>query len=145
MKTFFLIMFFGKVILLTPAPVNVVGEMTIDRTKEPLEAIAPGAHMEIDVSDFIGHMKMEEVGILRIKQRLKEKIPDGSVKAILHGSKGEKVVLNQTGFAMGGNGQISLILRSDAGYSTNTRFNRVTITSRTELKGISAYWWNHGK
>jgi hypothetical protein len=140
MKGFFLILFFSKTILLTPVPVNITGEMVI-RPEKLLEAITPGASLEIDVSDFTGRMRMKEMGILEVEKSLSKKIPEGSVKAILHGSKGEKVVLNESGFALTNDGA-KLILFADSGIPTNVTFNKITITSNTELIGVKVYWKN---
>lgn len=140
MKEFFLILFFSKTILLTPVPVNISGEMVI-RPEKLLEAITPGASLEIDVSDFTGRMKMKEMGILEVKEILKEKIPEGSVRATLYGSKGEKVVLNESGFSITNDGA-KLTLFADSGIPTNMAFNKITITSNTELRGVKVYWKN---
>ena len=140
MKEFFLILFFSKTILLTPVPVNISGEMVI-RPEKLLEAITPGASLEIDVSDFTGRMKMKEMGILEVKEILKEKIPEGSVRATLYGSKGEKVVLNESGFSITNDGA-KLTLFADSGIPTNMAFNKITITSSTELRGVQVYWKN---
>ena len=141
MKEFFLILFFSKTVLLTPVPVNISGEMVI-RPEKLLEAITPGASLNIDVSDFTGRMKINEMGILEVEKSLKNKIPEGSVTAILHGSKGEKVVLNESGFALTNDGA-RLILFADSGIPTNVAFNKITITSRTELRGVKVYWKNY--
>ena len=140
MKEFFLILFFSKTVLLTPVPVNISGEMVI-RPEKPLEAITSGASLEIDVSDFTGRMKIKETGILEVKQILKEKIPQGSVTATLHGSKGEKVALNESGFSIANDGA-RLSLYADSGIPTNVAFNKITITSSTELRGVKVYWKN---
>lgn len=140
MKEFFLILFFSKTILLTPVPVNISGERVI-RPEKPLEAITPGASLEIDVSDFTGRMRMKEMGMLEVKKNLKERIPEGSVSATLHGPNGEKVVLNESGFSISNDGA-KLTLFADHGVPTNVAFNKITITSSTELRGVKVYWKN---
>jgi hypothetical protein len=142
MKTFFLILFFGKTILLTPVPVDIVDEFTVDCSKKPLEAITSGAGIDIDVSELSGYMKMKEVGILEMEKRLKEKIPDGSVRAVLYGSKGQRIVLNESGFGFSNNGAW-LVLRSDTKIPTTVTFDKVTITSRSKLSGVKIYWRNY--
>ena len=67
------------------------------RPEKSLEAITPGASLDIDVSDFIGRKKIKEAGIFEVEEIIKKRIPEGSVTATLHGSKGEKVVLNKSG------------------------------------------------
>lgn len=141
MKEFFLILFFSKTVLLTPVPVNISGEMEI-RTEKLLEAITPGASLDIDVSDFTGRMRIKEMGILEVEKALKNKIPEGSVKAVLHGVKGERVVLNESGFALTNDGA-KLVLYADTGVPTNVAFNKVTISTRTELRGVKVYWKNY--
>lgn len=140
MKEFFLILFFSKTILLTPVPVNISGEMVISPEK-PLEAITPGASLEIDVSDFTGRIKMKELGMIEVKKILKERIPEGSVSATLHGAKGEKVLLNESGFSISNDGA-KLTLFADQGIPTNVAFHRITITSNSELRGVKVYWKN---
>lgn len=140
MKEFFLILFFSKTVLLTPMPVNISGEMVI-RPEKLLGAITPGASLEIDVSEFTGRMKMKEMGIVEVKEILKQKIPEGSVRATLHGSNGEKIALNELGFSISNDGA-NLILFADSGIPTNAAFNKITITSDTELRGVKVYWKN---
>lgn len=140
MKEFFLILFFSKTVLLTPVPVDISGELVI-RPEKPLEAITPGASLGIDVSDLIGRLKIKEAGVIEVRELLKEKITEGSVSATLHGTKGEKVVLNESGISIA-NDVARLNLYADAGVPTNVAFNKIIITSRTELKGVKVYWKN---
>lgn len=140
MKELFLILFFSKTVLLTPVPVNISGEVVI-RPEKPLEAITSGASLDIDVIDFIGRIKINEAGIFEIREIIKKKIPEGSVTATLHGSQGEKILLNKSGISKAKD-VARLSLYADSGIPTNMAFNKITITSSTELRGVQVYWKN---
>lgn len=140
MKELFLILFFSKTVLLTPVPVNISGEVVI-RPEKSLEAITSGASLDIDVSDFIGQMKIKEAGIFEVEEIIKKRIPEGSVTATLHGSQGEEVVLNKSGISKAKD-VARLSLYADSGIPTNVAFNKITITSDTELRGVKVYWKN---
>jgi hypothetical protein len=140
MKELFLILFFSKTVLLTPVPVNISGEVVI-RPEKSLEAITPGASLQIDVSDFIGRMKIKEAGIFELEEILNKRIPEGSVTATLHGPQGEKVVLNKSGISKAKD-IARLSLYADSGIPTNVAFNKIIITSNTELIGVKVYWKN---
>lgn len=140
MKELFLILFFSKTVLLTPVPVNISGEVVI-RPEKPLEAITSGASLDIDVIDFIGRIKINEAGIFEIREIIKKKIPEGSVTATLHNSQGEKILLNKSGISKAKD-VARLSLYADSGIPTNMAFNKITITSSTELRGVQVYWKN---
>lgn len=140
MKELFLILFFSKTVLLTPVPVNISGEVVI-RPEKPLEAITSGASLDIDVTDFIGRIKINEAGIFEIREIIKKKIPEGSVTATLHGTQGEKILLSKSGVSKAKD-VARLSLYADSGIPTNMAFNKITITSSTELRGVQVYWKN---
>lgn len=141
MKAFFLILFFSKTVLLTPVPVDISGEMVI-HTNELLEAITPGANIQIDVSDFTGRASLREKGIIELRKSLRGKIPEGSVKAMLHSTQGERISLEDAGFAISSDGA-RIILAAPSGIPTNIFFNKVVITSRVDLRGVRVVWRNY--
>ena len=139
-KEFLLILLFSKMVLLTPDPVDLYGEKEV-YPKDPLTAITSGASVEVDVTDFMGGIGIKETGIVESRKLLEEKIPEDSVKGILYGSGGEKIYLNDTGYALSNNAA-RLTLSASSGVPTNIEFNKVVITSRINLKGVKVYWKN---
>jgi hypothetical protein len=139
-KEFLLILFFSKMVLLTPDPVDLYGEKDI-YPKDLLTAITSGASVEVDVTDFMGGIDIKKIGIVESRKLLEEKIPEGSVKCVLYSSTGEKIYLDDTGYALSNNAA-RLTLSASSGVPTNIKFNKVVITSRINLKGVKVYWKN---
>ncbi len=139
MKEFLLILFFSKTFLLTPDPVNFIGEMELF-PEEPLSAITSGASLQIDVSNFTKGINIKNNGIIESRKLLKEIIPEGSVNAILYSKDGE-VPLDESGFALSNSGVI-LMLSSKTGVPVDIEFDKVKIISRIEFKDVQVYWKN---
>lgn len=141
MKEFLLILFFSKMVLLTPDSVDLYGEKDI-YPKVPLTAITSGASIEVDVTDFVGGIEIKKVGIVEARKLLEEKIPEGSVKCVLYSSAGDRIYLNDTGYSLSNNAA-RLTLSASSGVPPNIEFNKVIITSRINLKGVKVYWKNY--
>ena len=141
MKEFFLILFYSKVVLLTPAPVDVLGQMEI-APAEPLEAITRGANIQIDVSSYTGGLSLKNTGIVELRQAVRNKIPEGSVTATLYSAQGHKIELHDSGISLGPE-DARLIFHAASGVPTDVASNRVVIASRVGLKGVKVFWQNY--
>lgn len=137
MKEFFTILFFGKVLLLTPNPVSVVDqfELTLD---EPIAAITSGANVQIDVSSMF-----ELTGITETRQTVSSRFPDGCLNAVLHGANSE-VSLRNMGILVSNN-SIRISLSANSGVPTDSEFSRITISSCVKMTDVEIYWANHKK
>jgi len=81
MKTFFLLLFFSKSVLLTSSPVNLGASWTEIELKKPISAITGGASLQVDVTKQVGYTTDFEA-LMKI-------IPDGTITAELIPEKGD--------------------------------------------------------
>lgn len=137
MKEFFAILFFGKLVLLTPNPVTIDNsyELMLD---EPIVAISRGANLQIDVSGMIKVTTIRET-----RQAVSSRFPDGCVRATLHGASGE-VALRDIGPGVSTD-TVRMILSSDSGIPVDTDFSRIEILSCVKMTDVLIYWKNHTK
>ncbi len=113
MKDFFLMLLFSKIILLTPDPITLIGEVELTPDK-PIKAITSGASVLIDLSltfDFLGAKKSGSISSLDI---LEKKFPPGSVSATLYSEDGQKILLNDINFLLSNeSAEISISTKSE--------------------------------
>lgn len=143
MKEFFLIIFFSKTVLLTPAAIDLDGNKELLCTP-PLVAITSGASIQVDVTNLIDPINFQKKGISEIRKSLREKIPEGTLTAELIGSNGEKIQLRDTGIALSPQGA-RVILASPLGVPTKSSFTKVLVSSQLILKGVNIYWKNYAE
>jgi hypothetical protein len=139
MIEFFRILFFSKVLLLTPQPVELFGEIEI-RPKEPLVAITRGATIEIDVSSMV--KKSGDDGVLELDRRVKEQFPAAAIEALLI-AKDEQISLQYEGHFAYSKGKVMLLLETDSGVPVNVEFEKVILTSRIRLESAKVWWRNY--
>jgi hypothetical protein len=139
MKEFFIILFFGKAVLLTPDPVSFVG-VTHLSPDEPLVAVTSGASLQLDISNMIDAIGIKETGILESTTILEKRFPEDCVKAVLYGD-GITVVLDERAFLLSNDGA-RLALYSKTGVPTKTKFRKTTVTSCSEVTDVKIYWKN---
>jgi len=140
MKELFLIFFLGKVVLLTPNPIdiNVSTELVIDKQ---ISAITSGAGILIDVSSLVPEEDRDT--IWNSDQELTDLFPKGSISAKLYSENGDIVELDFSGGYLIGKDTIELTLHADEGIPTGIKFTKVIIESETELKGVTVSWKNY--
>lgn len=139
MLDFFRILFFAKTVLLTPDPINVLGDIDL-RPSEPLTAITTGASIEIDVSSMI--KKPQQEGIVEFRRRVAEAFPPGSINAKLLGKDNRQVTLWYDGGVAFAKDAIFLGLYAGDGVPIDAEFDRVKLTSRVQLKSVRVSWRN---
>ena len=140
MKEFFLILFFARMVLLTPEPVDLHGQLVLTPAKS-LEAITPGASIQIDVSSLIKWGEKED--ILAFRKRLEGRFPSGGIGARLIGRDSQEVVLRYEGNHQFNESSVMLSLYADEGVPTNIEFTKVILESDVELKGVRVFWKNY--
>jgi hypothetical protein len=143
MKEFVLILLFGKTVLLTPAPIDLFGDVQLGPEK-PLSAITDGAIIEIDVSSMIKIRAQE--GLLDFVARVKRDFPAGTIEAKLISANGQIVRLRNTdSFAMGKD-RVMLDLSAEGGVvPTDVKFDKVIVSSSIRLKSVKVMWRNYTK
>lgn len=137
MKEFFTILFYGKVILLTPNPVNVENQLDV-MLDEPIVAVTSGASVQIDVSSMI-----EVTNVIETRQAVSSRFPDECLSGALHGANIE-VALQDMGTAISSD-SVQLILSSDSGVPIGTEFSRIVIFSCVNMTNVEIYWRNYKK
>ena len=91
---FFKILFFSKVVLLTPVPVSISKDIPFTLILEkPISAINRGASIEIDITSMIG----SGLNIAEVRHKVRQQFPDGSIVATLSGLNGGDIVLYNVG------------------------------------------------
>jgi hypothetical protein len=140
MKEFFLILFFGKAVLLTPVPIDINASLVLE-FDEPVSAVTPGASVLIDVSAMLTAQDREH--IQNSGERVSKLFPDGSITAQLTGTEGASILLTFDGGFLIGDDAIELALNAQGGVPTDLEFKRMVIESTVELKGVSISWKNY--
>ena len=142
MKEFFLILFFAKSLLLTPEPIDIEAEVTL-QLAEPVSAVTSGAHLRIDVTHSIAG-SVELPNVEAVLDYLAERYPDGSVTATLTTGSGEQAILERVSGSTGGE-RAELIVSSSSGIQTDVDFSEVKIATKTPLQSVTVTWQNHAK
>jgi hypothetical protein len=140
MKDFFLILFFSKVVVLTPGPIDIVDSVTL-QLGSPISAVTEGAQLRIDVSEQMSEQS-QDLQISSILERLRQRFPSGSLSARLITPEGEELVLDTVSGATDGS-SAELILSSSNGVKTNLEFTQVKIVTSRELRCVTISWQNY--
>lgn len=142
MKEFLLILFFANTILLTPAPINIFGEVEI-QLENPIEAITSGASIQIDITDLSGLGK--HLGIVEKRKWIALNFPENSIEAKLVTSNSEEVILVYKGASLINNRQVLLSLYAVVEMPTGVKFSKLAISSKINISGVKVYWRNFTK
>ena len=140
MKELFLIVFFGKVILLTPNPIDIDRSIELFLDK-PITAITSGASILIDISSMVSDKERESAR--NSDKELIAMFPPESIVAKLIGNDDYEVMLKFNGGFQVGNDTIELILHAESGIPAGIEFNKVHIQSTIELSSVKVFWKNY--
>ncbi len=139
MKELLLILFFSKVVLLTPNFIDInKGEDYIIKLNKPINAITTGASIMIDVTKMIPNA--DKLDIFQARDIVKKMFPKGSIEVLLIAKKKE-IKLEELGSSFNKN-NIRLIL-STKSVPTDIDFTSVIIKSDVDLKDVKVYWRNY--
>lgn len=140
MKEFLLLLFFSKVICVTPIPIDLEGQVEL-RPPEAIQAITSGAAIEIEVTHLVG----ETEGIKQREEIIRKLVPAGAVQAELQSAQHKPVVLLYKGNYAWANDRAWLILSSQSEIPTDAEFELIVLRSEVRLPGVSVRWRNHRK
>lgn len=142
MKEFFLILFFAKSVVLTPEPINIVAEVTL-QLPEPVSAITSGAHVRIDVTRSApGSVDLADV--VDVLEYLDGQFPAGSVTAFLAADSGAVQFLDKVSGSSDGK-TAELIVSSSTGVPTGVYFSNLRIVATVPLPTVTVIWQNYKK
>lgn len=136
MKTFFAILFFSKIVLLTPEPINIGAQWAEVRLSEPLSAVTQGAVLFVDVTNI--------AGMTRDFGALERMFPAGTIEAELFKRNGGSIVLRSSGGAALSKSAVELLMYNTR-MPVDVEFVRLRIRSDRDLKGVSLRWQNYSK
>jgi hypothetical protein len=142
MKALFLILLFGKSVVVTPEPIDIVGEVAF-QLPEPISAITSGAHVRIDVTRSLPGT-IDSSNAVAVLDYLKAEYPDGSVTATLVTESGQKTILDRVGGSFGED-SAELTLWTLSGVETGVDFSELKIETTTTLEDVIVLWQNYKK
>lgn len=142
MKNFFLILFFAKSVMLSDAPMDLLGEADLS-PDEPVSAITSGAHLRLDLTEQVkGRVDLSDsAGVLAYVERI---FPKGTVSGRLVSADGREFPLDRSSAATDGE-SVELLLSAKGGLPTGVDFTTVTVTSIIPLYRVTVTWQNHAK
>ncbi len=143
MFDFFLILFFSKMVLLTPSYVDInhgVDGYTVI-LQEPISAITPGASIQIDVTEMLDPFGKGD--LFKIRSAISDLFKEGSIKVTL-GEGSEAIRLVYEGGSLIGDDSVFLAL-SGENIPTGVDFNKLIIKTEIQLKRVKIYWKNYKK
>ena len=140
MKEFFIILFFGKTVLLTPTPIDIEDMVTIKPDKT-ISAITRGASLQIDVSETIRRDPNERVDEFR--DRVKNLYPPGSIKAELVDKSGGVFYIEYSGYMQSNKDSTVLLVNANDNTPTDKEFVKLTLSTKVVLKNVNLVWKNY--
>lgn len=139
MLEFLKLLFFTKVVLLTPVPVSFDSHYTIT-PQESINAINPRGHIEIDVTAMIPNGIQSNTN--EKLNLLAKSFPENSIKVELINTKtGNTVNLTRVSQATGKE-QLLVYVMSYSGVPTDMEFDEIHIKTLVPLSKVSVYWKN---
>ena len=142
MKEFLLILFLGKSVALTPMPIDIIDEVTLE-LGEPVSAVTGGAHLRIDVTRGVPS-SIDLGDVVDVLDYLAGQFPAGSVTATLTTDTGVAQTLDQVGGSSDGR-TAELILSSSTAVPTGIDFSELKIDTTIPLPAVTVTWQNYRK
>ena len=149
MKEFLLSLIFGKMILLTPNPIDIYQDWVNIELKKPVSAITEGAMVNVELESnrhFSDTVKAQE----NISKYLKGLYPDDSIEAVLTTKDNKIIQLTNTGFYTSGyseseNIKVLIKLTGQPRIPTDMEFTSLKIRSMNRLEKVLVHWKNFSK
>ena len=141
MYEFFMVLFFGKTLLLTPVGVDVDSYTKISLDEHPVMAINSGAQIQIQVPEILNVKTSSPVDRISLIESI---FPSDSLRANIVSSNGESFVLDVQSVSVSADDS-RICLSSSSGVPTNTEYNTILLYSKISIKGAKVYWKNHGQ
>lgn len=134
MKELFLILFFSKLIVLTPTPIQLTNDWFEIIPPSPLKAITGGAGIYIDVTAVVSKHADDE--------DLERMFPPNSIIVKLIDKKGNEFLMaNRHSYSTSEEG-IEIILFNDSPTPTDKKFTKVLIKSEKTITAAKVIWRN---
>ena len=138
LKIFFLILFLGKTVILTPTPISVGSEEVNISLSENISAITTGATLQIDVTAMIDLESQSDV--IKIRTDAETQFPKGAITATLSHSQESEIKLTYHGGLLVNDDRVRLSLEGNI--PLNTEWDRIKIQSDVELQNVTVIWVN---
>jgi hypothetical protein len=140
MWQFLRILFFGGSTLLTPDPIDVSESWVELSPPEPLEAITPGATIQIQLKNSV-LIQPDALGRMAAAE---QQYPANCVRGRLVTAQGSQVEISNLSTAVSSDATF-LVLSREGGIPTSDEFSRVSLRATCELKGVVVTWRNYSE
>lgn len=138
LKIFFLILFLGETVILTPTPISIGSEEISISLSENISAITIGATLQIDVTTMINFESKPDV--IQIRTDAETQFPKGAITATLSNSKDSEITLTYHGGLLVNDDRVRLVLEGSV--PLKMEWDRIKITSDVELQNVTVMWVN---
>lgn len=139
--TFLKIFFLGKVILLTPVPLDVGNRWLELKLDKPLSVVTSGASLEVRISRQ-HYLFNKTKGFNEIYDVAKTALPEGTIVAELIDKNGNKINLSRRVLSIS-NDYVSYGITANVPLLSSTIFNGLKIKSNISIEGVKVYWRNY--
>jgi hypothetical protein len=140
MWQFLKILFFGGSTVLTPQPIDVSDPWVEISVSDPLEAITPGATIQIQLQTAVS-AQADATSRMAAAAR---QYPDNCVRARLVTTQGLEVEIGNLSTAASSDATF-LVLSREGGIPTQDKFARVKLRATCELRGVVVSWRNYSE
>jgi len=137
MKTFFLLLFFSKTVLLTPVPISIGSDWIEVNPDETFSAITGGAAIYIDVSSYVS----AELDLSQQVEVVENQFPNGSITGIIFDEDEKEYSVANKGSSHGAD-SVRLLMNFGAPMPTDVEFTKIVLRSDKQLEQVSVYWKN---
>ena len=140
MKTFFLLLFYAKTIILTQE-ITIGNEWVEICPKNTFTAITGGASVEIDITNLLTNND-KNISVIN-NDFIYKLFPPNSIQGEIITSENEIIKIQYYGgISYGGKNDIRLILISKKSIPTNKNFIKLRLKSKKTMNSVKVYWRN---
>ena len=147
MKTFLLILFFSKFILLSPEPVSLHNEWIEITPKKTFTAITSGASIQIEIP--VNDYRVKSIDKSKdLFLQLNKLFQPNSIQATLIDTDGNHINLTSkyftiSDFTLTNKDSIMLALTAKERIPTDIKFRSVRVKSESKINNVKIYWKNY--
>ncbi|MGD8175833.1 hypothetical protein [Marinimicrobium sp. ARAG 43.8] len=141
MLEFIRILLFGSSVLLTPDPIEIVNEPFELQFEEPISAVTAGAAFYIDVTAMVPY---EVQNIFQARAWAEKAFGKESISIVLinDATERELTLLYKGGFGWSET-TADLTIGAEGGFPKTVEYDRLVLTSDTDLYGVRIVWKNY--
>ena len=149
MKMFFLILLFGKEVLLTSAPVSITNEWFVLELEDKISALNSGATINVQLSPE-GPIIKEIKGSEAPFEKLYELIPYETIEAVLIDTNNNEAIFSNGSFSISDGefkrqDSVRIKLMHKTGELLNRKFKTLKIRTKIPLDNVHIAWKNYSK